>query len=165
MNLFELSNEYRHLLMELEETDDEPTESVIAQLQAAEGDIHNKADGYCSLIGHYHAAQKAVEEEIERLQKRANHFSKRSTWLKDRLRAALEFLGETKIKTALNTISICQNGGAQPLTIQVRPEDLPEQFRKVAYEPNRDAIRRALKDGQFIPGCQLMERNSHLRIT
>lgn len=164
MNLFEMTNEYRHILNEIEECEGDPTESVIAMLEQLESDIGNKADGYCSLINHYQAYAKAAQEEAARIAKRSESFANRAKWLKDRLKAAMESLGETKIKTPYHSVTICKNGGAQPIKIEGQPENLPEEFRMVVIKPNTDAIREALVAGQTVPGCQLEPRGNHLRI-
>jgi hypothetical protein len=69
-------------------------------------------------------------------------------------------------KKAGNTIkaSIVKNGGKPPLIISVEPKDLPEDFRKVEYKANNEAIRTALEKGDAVPGAELGERGEHLTI-
>lgn len=166
MNLYEMSNEYLHVLQDLEQMEDgEPTESTIALLQELERDIKNKSDGYCSLIRHYQATEKAIQEEVARLAKRAESAGNRAKWLKTRLHNAIAAIGERQLKTAFNTIAISKNGGKQPVKIDVAPEHLPENLRKVVYQPDVDAIRSSLEAGHEVPGCTLLTRGEHLRLS
>lgn len=164
-SLFELTGEFLRLMNDLDEIEEGvPTESTLELLAQIEQDIKNKADGYCSLIRHYQSQATALDDEMARLAKRAASKTSKAKWLKDRLKAALEAIGESKIETTLNTIRIAKNGGSQPVKIEVSPEHLPEQYRQVVYQPNKDLIREALQAGQSIPGCQLEQRGTHLRL-
>lgn len=167
MTLYDMAAEFRQVLDDLEQQEGaEPTESTLALLAEIEADIKNKADGYCSLIKHYESVSKAINAEVERLQHRQCRNAARAEWLQGRLKLALEAIGEKKIETPLNTIAIVGNGGMKPVTVQCRPEDLPEPYRKTVttIQPNKDAIRKALEAGQFIPGCLLLERGNRLTI-
>lgn len=168
MTLYELTNEFRQIMDDLEEIGDgEPTESTIAQLEAIESNIREKADGYCALIKHYQGMAEMVQQENMRLAARAGRFSTKGKWLQDRLKAAMESLKIPKIETPANTISIVNNGGLKPLSIEARAEELPEEYRKTVttHQPDKDAIRKALEQGVTIPGCTLLERGKRLKLS
>jgi hypothetical protein len=165
MTLFDLTAEFQALLARLD--DAEPgDDGAVAELERIEADIRNKADGYCSLIRHYQELAKACAHEAERLGDRACEFGAKAHWLKQRLHDALLRLGETRLQTPTNTVTVCRNGGAEPVRVDVPVGELPEPYRKLEYvfKPNVDAIRADLKAGLHVPGCRLEERGTHLRL-
>lgn len=166
MTLYELSDEFQSILNNLEE-DGEPTEAVLAQLAEVEEAIRTKADGYVALIRHHQDIATAISAEHKRLGKRLATFTNKANWLTQRLHDAMNRMGETKITTATNTIKIVKNGGIQSVRIDVSLHDLPEpyQIKETVIKANNEAIRTDLQLGKHIPGCELMERGTHLRIS
>jgi hypothetical protein len=166
VTLFDMTAEFRQLLDAIEGVEGEPTPEVLADLERIEELIQDKADGYCSLIRHYEALFAANADEASRLTKRAEEFGRKAKWLKQRLHDALVRLGEMKVQTPMNTITVCRNGGAPPLDITIPVEELPEAYRvtKTVVSPNGEAIRADLEVGLHVPGCVLRERGTHLRL-
>jgi hypothetical protein len=163
MTLFDLTAEFQALLAKLD--DAEPgDDGAVAELERIEADIRNKADGYCSLIRHYEALANACYLEAARLETRGVAFERKSDWLRQRLHDALLRLGETKLQTPTNTVTVCRNGGRPPLEITVPVEELPEAYRvkETRYRP--DKITKELEAGHHVPGCVLRERGTHLRM-
>lgn len=154
MTLHQLSDEFQIILNNLDE-DGEPTESVVAQLQEVEAMIKDKADGYVSLIKYHEAYDGAIQEEIDRLRKRAASFSNKAKWLKQRLFDAMQRMGESKIMTTLHTIRIAKNGGEQSVRIDVSLHDLDEayQIKETVVKANTKAIRADIESGKIVPGC------------
>lgn len=166
MTLFDMTAEFRQLLDVLDECDGEPTPEALAELEAIEGDIKNKADGYCSLIRHYELIHDACAEEAYRIATRAEYARNKVNWLRQRLHDAVLRTGAKKIQTATNTISVCGNGGVTPIDITIDHADLPVEYRYSVTEwrAKSDAIRADLEAGLHVPGCVLKERGTHLRI-
>ena len=164
MTLFDMTEEFSALLAGIEA--EEPSLETLDAMAKIEANIKTKADGYCSLIRHYEAMFTANALEAERLAKRASDFKRKQEWLKFRLHDALVRLGELKIQTATNTITVCKNGGKTPIDIAVAAESLPEVFQSktTVIKPNSEAIREALEQGHPVPGCSLKEHGTHLRI-
>lgn len=175
-SLFELTGDYLRLKNDLDEviddvSDGEPTEAVLALIESIEKDIitneverEHKFDSYCSLIRHYQGMGKLASEEAERIARRATAYAKKQQWLKDRLKLVMEAMGQTKVQTATNTVRIQTNGGLQGVTVQVSPDALPPEFQKVTINPNLEALRKALLEGNRINGCMLVPKGNHLRI-
>ena len=69
-----------------------------------------------------------------------------------------------KLKTSNFNLSICANGGNQPIEVNILPELLPAEFQKVEIKPNMETIREALKMGTSLDGVTLLPRGEHLRI-
>lgn len=176
-SLYELTGDYLRLKNDLDEAidaspDGEPTEAVIALIEDIERsmaenaeDRERKFDSYCSLIRHYQGMASVASEEAARIIKRSSSYESKAKWLKDRLKAVMEVMGETKVTTPINTVRIQQNGGLQGVTVQVSPDTLPPEFQKVTINPNLDALRKALIAGTKVNGCMLVPKGNHLRIS
>lgn len=176
--LFDLAGQFLRLKEDLDEAidqcpDGEPTEAITALIEAIEQDMASnteersqKFDNYCSLIRHYVQYGVIANAEAERIAQRASRYNRKAEWLRDRLKAVMETMNMRKIETPANTISIVNNGGQRPLSIQVEPERLPVEYRKEVktWQPDKVAIRTALEGGAFIPGCVLQERGNRIAI-
>jgi len=126
-----------------------------------------KLDNYAALIRELTLRAAARREEKERLERRVSADEHVVDSLKTRLRMFLEAQGIQKVETQRYRIALCQNGGAQPYALDVPAEQLPEQYRRseTTYRPRVEAIRDALVAGQDVPGCRLLPRGRHLRIS
>jgi hypothetical protein len=49
---------------------------------------------------------------------------------------------------------------SEALQITCDPADLPEDCQRVKIEPDRTAIKAAIKAGAAVPGCELVRRRS-----
>lgn len=149
-------------LMSDEDIGDDDTR-VIELLEKIEADIRNKIDGYCGLMRKFKDYGAEAAAEAERYAHRAAMWNKKHQSLKDRLKLAMERMGERQIVTAKNTVTICGNGGQQPLEITGH---VPEEFQKTITKivDDTDRIRTALASGE-LPFARLKERGSHLRIS
>lgn len=187
--LFEISNDIHALADLLEETGGEvtpETEAAIDQWFAeVETDRDAKIDNYCALIKHLEATAKARQEESKRLQSLAKTDENSADRLKRRLHMFFQIHGIPKVETLRFKVRRQANGGKHPVILdehfQRHPEELPEKYRRVIFEPNLDVIREDLmtlaavsmeeenadaaadlaKDLSF---AALGERGEHLRI-
>jgi hypothetical protein len=115
---------------------------------------------------------KDLKAEAKALKEEEDAFKKRRQSAENRVKsiqAWLEFaLGGQPFETedkAL-TIKTVKNGGSLPLKYaeDVKPEDVPERFRKVEYSFDTDAIKTALDAGESLDFVQYGERGTHLSI-
>lgn len=126
----------------------------------------SKVDGYCSLIRSQELEASALGAEIDRLQRRQAARRNLAQRLKDRLKLYLELTGQKKLQCKRFTAAICGNGGKLSVdTRGLQLEALPEELVRTTRQPDVDAIREALEAGKNVPGCRLMERETHLRIS
>jgi hypothetical protein len=108
------------------------------------------------------AALKAEEKQFaDRRRAAENKVESLKTWLAFALNGQ-PFETEDKALT----IKTVKNGGALPLKYaeDVKPEDVPERFRKVEYSFDTDAIKTALDAGEFLNFAWYGERGTHLSI-
>lgn len=148
-------------LMSDEEVSDDDGR-VIAELEHIEANIKDKVDGYCDVIRKFKAYEYQASVEATRYANRAKMWEKKQKMLTERLKQALERIGEKRMVTPKNTITICANGGAQPVNIF---GDVPAEYLKVVTQPDRDLIRMALQHGDDLPFAKLGDRGTHLRIS
>ncbi|HBQ61320.1 MAG TPA: hypothetical protein DD671_17330 [Balneolaceae bacterium] len=142
---------------EIDDTIDQWLEEYIAKES-------EKMDAYCYLIQKF----QEISDEAKRLAERSSSYSKKARSMKDRLKLYLERRGRDKVETNKFTITVCQNGGKQPIKVfdEVSVEELPNHFARITREPDLDEIRTALFDDneQAQKIATLLERGTHLRI-
>lgn len=168
-SLFTISEDFLALDALLEElngdiSDPKVATAVDAWFTELDKDLNKKADNYAAFVTELLARAKARKEEADRLSHRAEMDTNTAKWLKDRLKGVLQERGIKKLDTDRFVISVCVNGGKQPLTMPENIDDLPVSFCKVILEPDVDLIRNTLSAGDAVPGCSLGERGTHLRI-
>jgi len=163
MKLYELTGQYEEIanLLYDGETDEQ---TVLDTLESIAGEIEDKADNYAKIIKNISAGAEAVKKEEERLHARRMSLEGKVKWLKETLKANLEFIGKTKFKTELFSFSVSKNGGKQPLAITENIEDIPGKYL-VQQDPlpNKEAIRELLA-GKEVEWAQLEPYGTHLNI-
>jgi len=133
-------------------------------LQELEGKIEDKVEAYCRIIRELELTQAARKEESERIRKLADQDGNTVKAMKNRLMFFFGLQKINKLKTSNFNLSICANGGNQPIEVNILPELLPAEFQKVEIKPNMETIREALKMGTSLDGITLLPRGEHLRI-
>jgi hypothetical protein len=168
-SLLEISEDLVAFRQLLEEADGEITpenEQAIEAWFADLGEMRDaKLDAYAALISEWTLRAAARRQEKERLERRICADENNVKRLKNRLKLFMEAQGETKIETRRYRISISNNGGKQPVEVSAAPSSLPACFQKITIEPDVEAIREALVQGQTIDGCKLLPRGTNLRIS
>ena len=130
-----------------------------------EGARDAKLDSYVSLIREMQLRAAARREEAERLQMRVAADEAGVRRLKERLKLFLESQGARRVETSRFRVTVCQNGGLQPLEVAVPPEMLATEYQRVRVEVDGERLRKDLEAGKVVEGARLLPRGSHLRIT
>jgi putative uncharacterized protein ORF28 len=142
-SLYKLTTDYEAVLAMLYDGDmDEQT--IMDTLDAIEGAIEDKADGYAVLINTLNNDAALIDTEIKRLQTRKRMLDSRVRRLKDNLAGAMRTLGKTKFSTQLYTFRLQKDGGKRALVLDCDPVDLPPELQKVTIAADNDALRQAL---------------------
>lgn len=164
MNLYELTNDFLALQEMLEDPDAE-SDVINDTMEAIEGEIEHKADGYAKIIRNMEGNVAAVEQEQKRLQHRKNLLEGNIKLLKTRLQESMVATGKRKFKTDLFSFAIQKNGGKAPVILDVKDtSELPDELVRIKEEPDLDAIRQLIeKEGSCKYG-HLGERGESLRI-
>lgn len=161
-NIYELSAKYRHLQLALECAPDD--EEIEALLDEADDEIEEKADGYARIIKNLEADIEAYKLEEERLHNRRKSLENNIKRMKSRLMDGMKATGKTKFKTDLFSFNVAKNGGKAPLEVTVRPEELPDELRRVVIEADNDAIREYIEATGDLSYGVIKERGESLRI-
>ena len=158
--IYELTEAYRQLL-ELAE-DQYTDQTVLADtMEALDGEIEAKADGYAKVIAELNAKAKTIKQEEDRLADRRKAIEKNARSIKERLERSMIAMNKKKIKTDLFSFNIQKN---PPSLVIDKMDDVPEVF--LISQPdkvNNGAIMMALKSGAKYNWCHLAQSES-LRI-
>lgn len=129
-----------------------------------QGSIKDKVESYCHVIREFELLAKARAEEAERIQALADSDQAKAKSLKAKLLYIFGLQGVDKLETKSFRLSVCQNGGSQPIEVVVPVEELPEACRKVEVRADMEKIRELVKSGVPINGVNVLPRGQHLRI-
>ena len=164
--LFELTNDLNALL-DLGYSEDD-SEAFMDTLNGIMGGIEDKADGYCAVISRFNANVDMIKAEEARLAARRKVIENNIQRMKDALQMTLETMEQNgmnkpEIKTGLHTIKLAGNGGKQPL--KVIENKVPDNFKKIILETDKDKIRAAIEAGEDVSEfAELLPRGRHVAI-
>lgn len=160
MTLYDLTEEYR-LLLELAEDPEVNPETLEDTMEALDGEIEDKADGYAKVIKQLDVNAAALKAEEKRLCAKRTVCENNIKRMKQALQNAMEVANKPKFKTDLFSFGIQKNPAKLVIDDERRiPHDFMTQPDPV---PNNKAIREALNEGFEFEWCHL-EQTSSLRI-
>jgi len=160
MRLYELTENYKNL-QELMENPDIPQEMILEALNSIEGDIFEKLENIVKLLRSLEADIRIIKEEKQRLSAKQSSLENRCVNIKEYLETSLKALGKDKVKSGLFTLSIGKN---PPSVNVVDLSVIPKEYMKqIEPEVMRTLVLKDLKQGNEIPGAELIQTES-LRI-
>lgn len=152
MRLYEIAERFRAWFEEIEALDGEVTDLHAVELSELEGDLREKVEACAVFMRSQDAQAAAIGEEIKRLQARKRACEAAEERVRQALIATMVATGQTKVKTALFSVSVRDSQGE----VVVSDEALvPDEYFRVKRELSRSAMREALKGGAEIPGAEL----------
>ena len=158
-SLYELTGEFQ-ALYELAINDEDP-QAFLDTLEGLKGELEVKAGGYIHVIMQLmmeaNECDKVVEAFEAKKQTRVNNVKR----MKEALIGAMDAAGIDTLKAGEYTLKIAKNGGVQPMKIT---GDVPDNYKKVIYEDDKELIRKALNDGKELSFAHLEPRGRHLNI-
>ena len=160
MTLYELTDDYMEVASMIDDPDVD-SQTIADTLESIGGEIEDKAENYAKVIANATAEADGLAKEIERLARRKKAIETNARRVKDTLQNAMVVTGKTKFKTSLFSFGIQKN----PASLEIAEgTTIPERYL-IPQEPKVDkaAIKAALKDGEVIDGCALVQGES-LRI-
>lgn len=158
MKLYEISEKYREAMGRIGEADGEIDESIEASLDALGGALVDKVEACCVVMLELDAESSALDVEIKRLQARKKATEAGRERLSEYVRRCLDIAGERKVKGSRLTVSIRSSE-----SVQVDDQAaIPVEYlrTKTVVEPDKTAIKAAIKAGAEVPGVQLVTRES-----
>ncbi len=159
-SLYQLTDAYQELLSMALDPDVDP-EALADTMEAIDGEIEVKADGYAKVMKELKAIADARKAEAKRLLDGAKSVEANIDRMKSALMTAMKLTGKTKFKTELFGYGIQKNPPALKIDM---PDRVPEEFL-IPQEPKVDsaAIKKELKEGVVYDWCHL-EQSESLRI-
>lgn len=161
--LFDLTTDLLNLY-EMATEPDLDAEVLQDTIDAVEGEIEVKADGYAKVIRQMDGDIATLKAEIDRLSNRKKSIENSKDRIKKSLETAMMATGKTKFKTELFSFGIQKNPASLKFTDDFDMAELDDKYIKYADpEVNKQAVKDALKSGEEIAGCYL-EQTESLRI-
>lgn len=114
-----------------------------------------KIDGIISYIKHLNAESKAIKDEIDSLTKRMKSISNKSESLENFLKMSLA--GDT-FSSARHKISYRKSSSIEIIDFDSIPDDFI--VIKTTKSADKTAIKNHLKNGKFVAGIELVEKQN-----
>lgn len=154
MKLFEIAQEELDLLNEIEEIEGEITPELEERLKINEANMAKKMEGYCKLILWYDTQILAAKEETERLRKLIKRAERSQEWMKGAMLDVMVGLDKPKVSAGTFTV-----GTRKSTAVNIIDEySIPVRYEIVSVKIDKAAIKDAIKNGEEVPGAQLVER-------
>ena len=157
-NLFDINRELQDLWeAALDPETGEVDETALALFESLQIERDAKIENIACWIKNLKSDAEALKAEAKNMADRAKAAERKADSLKRYLAAALH--GE-KFQSARAAISWRKSVSVEVDDAEV--ENLPEQYirRKVSVEADKTAIKDALKAGEILEGCRLVESNN-----
>ena len=159
LRLYEIASEYRSLLEIATDpdSDDLDMESFEAAITALEGDFTAKAVNVACLIREWEAESAAIGQVIAAQLQRAKSIDSKARRLRDYLLTQMEVSSLPAIADPRIQVKVRKN----PASVQISEvEAIPSLYCRVVparYEPDKSAIKEAIKSGEEVPGATLIQ--------
>lgn len=150
--LYELTDNYQHVLEIAEQLDEETLKDTLDSLDDA---IDSKAENSAKVIRELEGNINALTSEIQRLNERKTALNNNVRFLKEYLQNEMEKVGKDKIKSDLFTVGIQNN----PPSVRVEDERKIPRDYFAPQDPKLDKtkLKDELKRGKEIEGAELRQ--------
>jgi hypothetical protein len=161
-HLYEITADMQEL-RDMLESDTAALEDIEDTMQLLELDFQDKVLNSAKLVKQLQHDALACKVEGNRLLDRGKRLEKRITWLQDylctqMLKAARPKLHFPEFDVSLRT--------AAPAVFLLNENKIPDQYREIvkAVKFDRNAIKKALQEGEEVPGAELLPGKKWLDI-
>lgn len=151
--LYDITNEFEKLLDNLLDHDDS---DLIKEIESIEGEFKSKSANVAKYIRNLEHLAAGIKEVENNQKNRRFSLEKKIIKLKDYLRFNFERTNTEKIENDDIVIAMYKN----PVKVNILDENkIPEKFfhLKEAKVLNKDKVKESLKNGEDIPGCELIQ--------
>lgn len=161
MTLYEIVEELQDFMLVMEDEEGEP--AYKDTLEALNGALDDKVAQWCRCIRNIEAERDAIKEEASRLSGRAQSLDKKVMHMKDTLYTFMKAAGKTEAGDTIIKAKI-RTASTAPLVVDLPPEEVPEEYRKVTVEVDKSAIKDAIKHGKEFTWARMGERSEYIKI-
>ena len=157
MKLYELTQSYRNL-ENLGEQEGLTVEMIQEALGQVEEDINTKIENTCKVIKEVEADALGIDEEIKRLTVLKKQKENTAKKLKEYVEFEMNGIGLNKVEGKLFKISFRKS----KIVRIIDETKIPKEFIKVKTTEtvSKTDLGKALKNGEFIEGAELVESRS-----
>lgn len=158
MKIYEIAQEELDLLNEIEELEGELTPELEERLKINAENMSSKMEGYCKAIRYYEMTVANAKSEKERLDKLIKRSERSQQWLKDAILNVMNATDKPKVSAGTFTV-----GTRKSTAVNIIDESaIPARYANevVTVKIDKTAIKDAIKNGEEVPGAQLVERKS-----
>lgn len=159
MNLFNIKQEYINLVNTIIDNNGELSPELSQALAINESELKEKAINYGYVIRSFEYENDIIDSEIKRLKAIKEQKEKAIDRLKDAVKDAMNLYGIEKVDSPALKLSFRKSESVEI------SENLDKRFmiEKVTYQPDKVAIKEAIKNGESIEGAVLLI-NQNLQI-
>ena len=155
--LYQLTDDYLQAFQRLQEAD-LPEEALRDTLEGLQYPLEQKSTAVAQMARNMEALAAQIKAAEQDMDTRRNAIEDRAARLRAYLKDCMEKAGMTKIDSPWFTLSIKKN----PPALEVAPgAAIPDRWKRIPPipEPELDkaAIKEALKAGELIDGCRLVQ--------
>lgn len=156
--LYQIGEEQKELLAEIETNEGEITSDLAVKMNLLAENIEEKAIAYGFVIKQFEGEESLIDAEIKRLQELKKAKAKTKDYLKERISAALIEFGIENVETPLLKLSFRKSEA-----VEIVDEALLDA-KYFNYKPSIDktAIKAGLKEGE-VPGARMVS-NLNLQV-
>jgi hypothetical protein len=157
-SLFNISQEYKEIMLEIEMAEGEITPEIAERLDAVSSSIEVKAQNYSFIMKAYETNNTIIDAEMERLKILKARNARNVDSLKQRLKGAMEDMGVQKITTPLISVSFRKSE-----SVEVEDENLvPIEYKvkKEEWRVDKAKIKDAIKSGAVVLGASISVNNN-----
>lgn len=157
MNLYNIKSEYLAIAHEL--TEGECTPELEKALVITKENLQEKAINYGYVIKNFESEVDIIEEEIKRLNALKKARQNAVDKLKNNISDAMQLFGILEVKAPTFKMNFRKSESVEIF------EGLDQEFitEKVSYQPDKIAIKNAIKEGRQVNGAALIT-NYNLQI-
>jgi hypothetical protein len=158
--LYQINNDYYDLISQIELAEGELTPELESVLEINKNELEVKSIAYVEVIKQRESFNTRIDDEIKRLQAIKKQNDNLILRLKNNLLNAVNLFGN--FEAGFLKFSTRKS---KQVEVNIDPNDLPKEFKvvKVTETPDKNAIKKAIEQGQEVTGCQIVE-NINLQI-
>jgi uncharacterized coiled-coil DUF342 family protein len=156
MSLFKTNENYKNIIESIHNSDGLVSDEIQSELELTMDDRDDKSIAYRETISNLESENDQISLEIKRLQSLKKRNSNVIDTLNRSLLQSVLLHGKYKVGTVTFSSRKSQRVEVAKDIIDVLPDD----YKVVSVTANKKAIKDALKAGDTINGCELIDCNS-----
>jgi hypothetical protein len=156
MSLYKTNENYKNIIESIHNSDGLVSDDIQSQLELTMDDRDDKSIAYRETVSNLESENDQISLEIKRLQSLKKRNSNVIDTLNKLLLQSVLLYGNYKVGTVTFSSRKSQRVEVSKDVIDVLPDD----YKVVSVTANKKAIKDALKAGDTINGCELIDSNS-----